>query len=118
MMKIDDFFDKTLATGSNMTRKSKPADKPKPEATAPATAHKLQKEVKSGSATNYVDKYESRRERSESTMQTESSSSIDLAPVRKDRVERARKLMAAGAYNSPDVTDKIIDRLLETIREA
>jgi hypothetical protein len=51
-------------------------------------------------------------------MRTESSPSSDLVPVRKDRVERARQLMAAGAYSSQDVTDKIIDRLLETIREA
>jgi hypothetical protein len=117
-MKIDDLFDKTLATGSNMTRKSKSAGKLNPEATVPAETDKLQKGAKSKAGTNYVDKYESRHESSESTMRTESSSSIDLAPIRKDRVERARQLVAAGAYNSQDVTDKIIDRLLETIREA
>jgi hypothetical protein len=113
-MKIDDFFDKTLATSSNMTRKSKPADKPKPE----ATADKLQKEVKPETAPNYVDKYESRQKPSESTMRSESSSSQDPVPVRKDRVERARQLMVAGAYDNQDVTNKIIDRLIDTIREA
>jgi hypothetical protein len=117
-MKIDDFLDKALATSLNMTRKSKPADKPKPEVTAPATADKLQKEVKSGTAPNYVDKYESRQEPSESTVRSESSPSHDLVPVRKDRVERARQLVATGAYNNQDVIDKIIDRLIETIREA
>jgi hypothetical protein len=117
-MKIDDFFDKTLATSSNMTRKSKSADKPKPEVTAPATAGKLQKEVKPETAPNYVDKYESRQEPSESMTRSESSPSQDLAPVRKDRVERARQLLAAGAYDDQDVINKIIDRLIETIREA
>ena len=117
-MKIDDFFDKTLAISSNMTRKSKLVDKPKPEATAPATADKLQKEVKTGTAPNYADKYESRQKPSESATRSESSSSQDQVPVREDRVERARQLVAARAYNSQDVIDKIIDRLIETIREA
>ncbi|MCX6830821.1 MAG: hypothetical protein NT028_01645 [candidate division Zixibacteria bacterium] len=117
-MKIDDFFDKTLATSSNMTRKSKLVDKPKPEATAPATTDKLQKEVKPGTAPNYVDKYESRQKPSESTMRSESSPSQDQVPVREDRVERARQLVAARAYDNQDVIEKIIDRLIETIREA
>ena len=117
-MKIDDFLDKTLATSSNMTRKSKPVDKPKPEVTAPATAGKLQKEAEPGTAPNYVDKYESRQEPSESTTRSESSPSHDPVPMREDRVERARQLVAAGAYNNQDVIDKIIDRLIETIREA
>ena len=117
-MKIDDFFDKTLATNSNMTRKSKSADKPKPEATAPVTADKLRKGVKPGTAPNYVDKYESRQEPSVSTTRSESSPSQDPAPVREDRVERARQLLAAGAYDSQDVIDKIIDRLIDTIKEA
>jgi hypothetical protein len=113
-MKIDDLFDKTLATGSNMKRKSKAVEEPKPE----VAADKLQKEVKPGTAPNYVDKYESRQGPSESSTRNESSPSRDPVSIRKDRVERARQLMAAGAYNNPDVTDKIIDRLIETIREA
>ncbi|TFH64802.1 MAG: hypothetical protein E4G91_04635 [Candidatus Zixiibacteriota bacterium] len=117
-MKIDDFFDKTLATSLNMTRKSKPADKPTPKTTAPATADKLQKETKPGTAHNHVDKYESTQEPSQSTTRSQSSPSRDPVPVRKDRVERARQLEAAGAYENQDVIDKIIDRLVETIREA
>ncbi len=117
-MKIDDFFDKTLATSSNMTRKSKLVDKPKPETTAPATADKLQKGAKPGTAPNYVDKYESRQEPSESTTRSESSPSHDPVPVREDKVERARQLLATGAYDDQDVINKIIDRLIETIREA
>jgi anti-sigma28 factor (negative regulator of flagellin synthesis) len=117
-MKIDDFFDKTLVTGLNMTRKSKSADKLKPEATAPATADKLQRGVKPGTVSNHVDKYESTQEPSVSSARSVSSSSQDPVPVRKDRVERARQLLAAGAYDSQNVTDKIIDRLIETIREA
>ena len=115
-MKIDDFFDKTLATSSDMTRKLKPADKPKPEAKARATADKFQKEVKPGTAPNHVDKYESMQEPSVST--TPGESSQDPVPVRKDRVERARQLLATGAYDNQAVIDKIIDRLIETIREA
>jgi anti-sigma28 factor (negative regulator of flagellin synthesis) len=117
-MKIDDFLDKALATGSNMTRKSKPVGKHQPEKAAPTTPDKLPKEVKSETAINYVDKYESSQEPSESAMRRGSSPSQDPVPVRKDRVERAKQLVAAGAYDSQDVTDKIIDRLLETIREA
>jgi hypothetical protein len=113
-MKIDDFFDKTLATSSNMTRKSKQADKPKSE----ATTDKVQKAVKPDAAPNHVDKYESTQKPSLSTMQSESSSFQDSVPVRKDKVERARQLVESGAYYNQDVTDKIIDRLIETIREA
>jgi len=101
-----------------MTRKSKPADKPKTEATTPATADKLQKEVKPGTAPDLVDRYESRQKPSESTVRSESSPSQYPVPVREDRIERARQLVAAGAYNDQDVIDKIIDRLIETIREA
>jgi hypothetical protein len=101
-----------------MTRKLKPADKPKPEATAPATDDKLQEEVKSRTASNHVDKYELRPEPPESTRRRKSSPSPDPVPVRKDKIERARQLVAAGAYDNQDVTDKIIDRLLDTLREA
>jgi anti-sigma28 factor (negative regulator of flagellin synthesis) len=117
-MKIDDFFDKTLATSSNMTRKSKATDKPKPGATAPTTGDKLQKELKSGTSPNYVDKYESTQQPSGATTRSASSPSQDSVPVRKDKVERAKQLVAAGAYDNQDVVDKIIDRLIETIREA
>jgi hypothetical protein len=117
-MKIDDLFDKTPATSLNMARKSKPTDKQKPEARASATPEKLLNEVKPGTAPDSVDTYESMKKPSESTMQTGSSSFRDQTPVRKEMVERARQLMAAGAYDSPDVIEKIIDRLMDTIREA
>jgi anti-sigma28 factor (negative regulator of flagellin synthesis) len=116
-MKIDDFFDKTLATDLNMARKSKPNGKPKPEATQ-AAADKLPQKVKSGNGPNLVDRYESKQKPSGSAIRNETSPSDDTVPVREDRVERAKQLVASGAYNNQDVIDKIIDRLLETIREA
>jgi len=107
-MKIDDFHDKTPAANSASTGKGKSTDKGK------NLANKQQNKIPNEDETPQVDTYESGKTASVS----KSTSTTNSPPVRVDRVEHARQLVRAGAYDKPEVMDKIIDRLIEAIREA
>ncbi len=117
-MKIEGPFDKILATSANMNRKTKPENKSGPNPAAPAKANGRSDAAAPGSASTHVDTYESVPTSSVSTARSQTVSAQDPAPVRIEKVERARQLVAEGAYDNQKVIDKIIDRLIETIREA
>lgn len=111
-MKIDDFLGKSLTTDAEMTRKSKTTSKPKSGAKVQAPTEKVQKPAER------VDSYEPSEKNREEVTATAAKPTTDDTPIRRDKVERAKMLVATGAYDNANVMDKIIDRLIETIREA
>jgi hypothetical protein len=117
-MKIDDFLDKTLAANTKLTRKPKASNKTQAETAATQDVEKREKGTKANKASTKVDSYEPTEGHSMPKASRESLPSNDSPPVRQDRIARAKQLMASGAYNDQGVIEKIIDRLLDTIREA
>ncbi len=114
-MKIDDNLNKAaqaaLAGKSKLADKSKKANKGStPLASKQESSPEPSAPVKAKSAKERTDMYESQKTK------TGAAGEVSV-PVRPDKVERARQLVASGAYNNPDVIDKIIDRLIEAIRE-
>jgi hypothetical protein len=113
-MKIEDPFKKVPVSGSGVLRKAKSAAKPNTDGTdaASAKSHKAPK-LLSGDAkpsSPQVDSYES-------SAQISSNPPDNSAPIRADRVEHARRMVASGAYGNQEVIDRIIDRLIEAMKE-
>ena len=112
-MKIEDLLGKTLATGTDMARKAKTAAKPQANSSG-STAEKTTPQRPA----ERVDAYEPGARSAQVEKPQVTPPAVDSVPVRPDRVARAKQLVAAGAYDREEVIDKIIDRLMETIREA